>query len=344
VKHDDFYVEIICRTYFSMYKTIRQLPFSGRHWLEQFMFEIVSNILDDHKNEYHFISRKPVDVCKTYLDFVNQLYNVHNKVDYQLKESGDNLLVYINRDNCDYWNFCRQTKVEGLPFFCIRLGILQAVLRIVLGENYSNTVEIDEKGICCGKLFHSAQPKEEIVTREGNALKIAGRRAVLFPQEMYASLLVSIREHAPHALKHVLYDAGHKSGLQTARKAKVLYPDVEECLLFLLEEMTNAGFGKIELVSLDLTHTSARIRCYDSFQVAVTNEYGQLYRSQQVICDLMRGVFAAYLSVLLEKEIICEEMSCRSVTGSYCEFFALSLPQKTGREVGTPWLEERTGE
>jgi len=338
VKHDDFSIETICRVYFGMYKTIDQLPFSGRHWLEQFMFETVYRLLDDHKNEYQFISRRPADVCRTYFDFLNQLYP--NWVDYQLEESGEDLLVYIKRDNCAYWNFCRQTQVEGLSFFCVRLGTLQAALRIVLGENYSTAVEIDEKGICCGKLFHSAQPKEEIVSREGNILKIAGRRAVLLPQEIYASMMISIREHAPHALKHVLYDAGYQSGLYTARKARALYPNAEECLRFLLVEVMNMGFGKTELVSLDLSRATARIRCYDSFQVTVANEYGRLYRSPQVICDLLRGVFAAYLSVLLKKEIICEEMSCQSVEGSCCEFLALPLPQETGREVEAPCLEE----
>ncbi|OPX87143.1 MAG: V4R domain protein [Pelotomaculum sp. PtaB.Bin104] len=338
MKHDDFSIETICRVYFGMYKTVGQLPFSGRHWLEQFMLEIVHRLLDDHKNEYQFTSKKPVDVCRNYFEFLNKLYT--SWVEYQLEESGDNLLVHLKCDNCVYQNFCLQVQAEGLPFFCIRLGSMQAALRVVLGEIFSTSVEIDEEGICHGKLFHSTQPKEEIVIREGNTLKIAGRRAVLFPQEIYASLMTSIREHAPHAIKHVLFDAGYQSGLYTANKARVLYPDIEECLRFLLTEVVNTGFGKAELVSLDLTRATAKIRCYDSFQVAVTNEYGQLYRTPQVICDLLRGVFAAYLSVLLEKEIICEEMSCQSAGGDFCEFLAMPLPQEKGSEEKAQWVKE----
>ncbi|TYO97420.1 4-vinyl reductase [Desulfallas thermosapovorans] len=82
------------------------------------------------------------------------------------------------------------------------------------------------------------------------------------------------------------------------------------------------------MVSVSLTRNRAKIRCYDSFQVAVTHEYGQLYRSPQVICDLLRGFFAAYLSVIFEKEIICEEMVCQSTGAGYCEFLTLPLPKK----------------
>jgi predicted hydrocarbon binding protein len=147
---------------------------------------------------------------------------------------------------------------------------------------------------------------------------------------------MSIKEHAPHALKHVLYDAGFRSALNLARKTRVDYPNIEECSQLLLEVIKNDGLGNAELISFNQSEGRARIICYDSFQVSVTNEYGNLYRSPQVTCDLLRGIFAAYFSVLLDREVICEEMSCQSVKGSYCEFLTMPLPKNL-------WEEEPSG-
>ena len=120
--------------------------------------------------------------------------------------------------------------------------------------------------------------------------------------------------------------------MNLARKTRNFYPDTEECLQLLLEVIKNDGLGNVELVSFNLTQGRAKIRCYDSFQVTVANEYGRLYRSPQVTCDLLRGIFAAYFSVLLDKEIICEEMCCQSVKGNYCEFLTMPLPKNLWKE------------
>ncbi|OPX87233.1 MAG: V4R domain protein [Pelotomaculum sp. PtaB.Bin104] len=324
---DDFSKQSINRIYLSMYKMVKQLPFSNHHWLEQFMVNMVKSLLDDHKNDIQFTTKKPVDICKTFLNFLDQEGGYLGA--YRLEESGDNLLISIKRENCVYREFCFRSHEEDLPFFCLRLGALQALLHILLGENYSNSVEIGEH-VCNGILFPSTQLTEEIVTREGIELKLAGRRAILLPQETFASLMMAFKEHAPHALKHVLYEAGYVSGLNMASKASGLYSNLEERLQFLQEHIRNTGVGMLELVSIDLSSTTVRLRCYDSFQVAITKEYGNLYRSPQVICDLLRGFFAGYLSVLFEKEIICEEMSCQSVGGNFCEFVALPIPRISG--------------
>ena len=296
MKENDISRKILNYSYMSACKTMGQIPFSGRHWLEQFILGIAQYFIDEYWDELQLTSKKPVDICRVYLNILDR-ESFLNIGDYRLEESGDYLLLYIERNNCPYREYNLRAQAEGLPYYCVRLGALQAILRHVLGENYSASVETDEEGTCRGKLFPTTRPKEEIVTREGHVLKIADRRAILFPQETYASLLMSFREHAPHALKHVLYDAGYRSGLSLASKTKALYPDTQECLQLLLEEIKNEGLGNVELVSVNLSRARARIRCYDSFQVAAADEYGQLYRSPQVICDLLRGVFAAYFSV-----------------------------------------------
>lgn len=332
--------KVINYMYQSLCKTVDQLPFSGQHWLEQFIYGVAQQFIDDYRDDLQSAPQNPVDICRAYLNILDRegfLIAEH----YHLEESGNEILVHIENNSCVYREFSSKAQREGLPYSCVRLGMFQETLRQLLGKNYSSSVKVDlEGGTCHGKLFPETRPKEEIVTRDGHKLKIAGRRAVLFPQETYASLLMSVKEHAPHALKHVLYDAGYQSGFYLARKARALYTEIEDCLQLLSEEMKNEGLGKVELVSLDFSRTRVKIRCYDSFQVAVTKEYGSLYRTPQVICDLLRGIFAAYLTVIFEKEMICEEMICQSVEGNYCEFLTLPLPQEYGGEEGTPWSKK----
>lgn len=335
MKTNEFSRKLINFMQLSMCKTMKQLPFSGSHWLEQFMMSTAQYVLDERLDELHFNSKKPADACRTFLKFMDQ-EGFLNAGDYSLEDCGDSLLVQVDRDNCVYRDYCLRAPIEELPLYCARLSSFQAVLRHVLNKDFSASMETDQRGVCRGMLFPATRPKEEIVTREGHILKVAGRRAILLPQETYASLFMSIKEHAPHALKHVLYDAGFRSALNLARKTRVFYPDMEECLQLLLEVIKNDGLGNVELVSFNQRDGRAKIICYDSFQVSVANEYGSLYRSPQVTCDLLRGIFAAYFSVLLDKEIICEEMSCQSVEGNYCEFLTMPLPDKL-------WEEEPRG-
>ncbi|MFX4263272.1 V4R domain-containing protein [Pelotomaculum propionicicum] len=332
---NEFSRKLINYMQLSMCKTMKQLPFSGSHWLEQFMMSTAQYVLDERLDELHFDSKKPSEACRTFLNFMD-LEGFLKTGDYSLEDSGDSLLVKVDRANCVYRDYCMRAPILGLPLYCARLSSFQAVLKHVLGKDFSASMETDEHGTCCGMLFPATQPKEEIVTREGHILKVAGRRAILLPQETYASLFMSIKEHAPHALKHVLYDAGFRSALNLARKTRIVNPNIEECLQLLLEVIKNDGLGNVELISFNQSEGRARIICYDSFQVSVANEYGSLYRSPQVTCDLLRGIFAAYFSVLLDREVICEEMSCQSVKGNYCEFLTMPLPKNI-------WKEEPSG-
>jgi predicted hydrocarbon binding protein len=200
-------------------------------------------------------------------------------------------------------------------------------LHKVLDKRYTGSIETDKNGICHGKLCPATKPKEDIVIRDGHLIKIAGRRSILLSQQTFASLLMSIKEHAPHTLKHVLYDAGYRSGTHLALKARDSYADQQECLTTLLDEIKNIGMGNIELVSIDPANGKANFRCYDSFQSEIALEHGSLYRTPQVNCDFLRGLFAAFASVVFDAETICEEMNCQSVGGDYCEFLAMPLPK-----------------
>lgn len=333
MKEDSFGRKVMNYMYVSICRTVNKLPFSGRHWLEQVTMGVAEYALKEHAHKMELTSTRPADICRSYMKLLDQ-EEFLDAERYRFKESGaDEVIVSIDTNKCVYREYSFHAREEGLPFYCVRLATLQAVLKWVLKKDFSASVDIDwEKGVCNGRLFLTTQPKTEIVTRDGDLLKLADRRATLLPLETYASLLMSVKEHAPHALKHVLYDAGYQSGYYLASKAKAIYPVVEECLQLLLEEITNEGLGRVELISINLETGRASLRCYNSFQVAVAEEYGSLYRTPQVSCDFLRGIIAAYLTVLLGEKIVCEEMSCQAVEGDYCEFLALPFPKEYGGE------------
>lgn len=333
------YRKIINYMYLSMCKTVDRLPFSGRYWLEQMIMGVAEYFLDEYGAELAVNSQKPGDICRAYLGLLDHAGAI-KAGDYRVWEDGDAVLINVDRNLCIYREYCLQAKTEGISVYCVRLGALQAILKRTLGLNYSISFEVDEKNqICQGKLLPATAAKKEIVTREDGRLKIAGQRAILQSQGAYASFLMSIKEHAPHVLKQVLYDAGYRSAYELAQKARSLYPRLEECLQVLFDEMKNEGLGNVELVSLDPPAARATIRCYDSFQVSTVQNYGPVYRTPQVVCDLLRGTFAAYLTVLFGREIICEEMNCQAVGGNFCEFLALPFPEENAIGEGVPWVK-----
>lgn len=331
----EIYRKVLNYLYLTLSKTVAAIPFSGKYWLEEVTRGVGKRVLAEYGEKLELSSRRPVDICKAYLNVLDREGFLRASA-YHLEEEGDNVLVHLSRSRCVYQDFCRGAEKEKLFFYCPRLGALQAALQQVLGVEYSTAVEIDvEADSCRGRIFPARRLKTEIVTREGDLLKIAGERAILLPKETYNSILVAIKEYAPHILKTVLYDAGYQSAFTVARQAKSYYSTPLEALEALFEEVKNCGLARVELVSLEPEAGRAVIRCYNSFEVATIRKYGELYRSPRVVCDLLRGMFSAYLTVILARPILCEEMRCESLEGDCCEFHALpdeSEAQAVGSE------------
>jgi predicted hydrocarbon binding protein len=317
------YRKILNYLYLTLSKTVAAIPFSGKYWLEEVTRGVGERVLREYGEKLELSGRRPLDICQAYLNVLDREGFLRASA-YQLEEEGENVLVTLSRSRCVYQDFCRGAEKESLFFYCPRLGALQAALQQTLHVDYSTAVELDaEADTCHGRIYPAKRLKTEIVTRDGDLLKIAGERAILLPKETYASILVAIREYAPHIIKTVLYDAGYYSALTVARQAKTYYNTPLEALEALFEEVKNCGLARVELVSLEPEAGRAVIRCYNSFQVATVKKYGELYRTPRVVCDLLRGMFSAYLTVILERPVLCEEMRCESLDGEYCEFYAL---------------------
>lgn len=317
------YRNILNYLYLALSKTAGTIPFNGRYWLEEITRSVGEQVLDKYVENLAPESRRPVDICRTYLGVLDQ--EGFLQVDaYRLQAKGDSVLVTLSRKQCVYQDYCQGTEKDGLFFSCPRLGSLQAALKRGLGVEYATSVEIDgDTDMCHGRISPVKHGlKTETVTRRDDVLESAGKRAILLNQEMYASILTAIKRYAPHVLEKVLYDAGYSSSLPIAKYTKDYYNSPAETLAACFEELKNAGLGKIDLIFLDPESGRAVIRCDHSFEVAVIQKDLELYRTPRVICDLLRGKLSAYLSIILERPILCEEMKCASMGGAYCEFHA----------------------
>lgn len=324
----EIYRKILNYLYLNLSKTAERLPFSGRYWLEEVTRGVGEMVLQEFGEEVGVLRGEPAAVCSFYLSILDRA-GMLNEDDYRIEGEGESVVVTLERERCVYQDFCLGAEREGLFFYCPRLGALQAVLKQTLGVEYSTAVEVAaDTGICRGRIFPVRHRlKTETVTRNGDLLMIAGERAVLFTKEMYAYLVLAIREYAPHIMKAVLFDAGYRSSEIVARNARVNHTDPIDALNSLFGEFRNLGLGRAELVSLDAAMGHAVIRCHNSIEVAIAREYS-LYRTPRVVCDMLRGKFSAYLSVILERPIICEELKCASMGEECCEFHAFPSGQE----------------
>ncbi|NPV27595.1 MAG: 4-vinyl reductase [Firmicutes bacterium] len=309
--------------YLCLSEMARRMPFGGEYWVEQITQAVGSKTFKDFQDRIEFASDNPLDICQTYLSFLDS-EGFLDANDYSLKDDKDSIHITIQQKKCIYKLFCNRARAEELYFNCPRIGAFLGVLKSRLGIDFGSTVAFKGE-ICEGKVFPRDWSKHQIVVREGNVLKIAGERAIFLPLQTFTSLLTAIKEHAPHILRQVLYDAGYSSGLIIAQRASSLYNNVQECLESLCEEITRSGLGKVELVCFNQTEGRVVFRCYESFQVAAVESQIRLYRTPRVVCDLLRGTFAAYITVLLGREMICEEMQCQSMKSQYCEFLVLPI-------------------
>jgi len=320
--------KIVNYFYLSLSKVADKIPFSGSYWVELVAQGVGTSILNEYGAKFHPNSEKPIDICQAYLDLLDAEEYI-NATDIVLVEEQNVIKVFLQRENCIYQDYCLRAREQDIYFSCPRLSAFQAVLKQTIRADYDAKVDIDLRNQqCVGYLTIARSVHQEIVAKEGNTLQIAGERAILMPIEAYASMLAAIAEHAPHTLKHVLYDAGYRAGTVIAGKAKELYENPKTCLQELLDVLSRSGLGKMELLSLDPDGKQAVIRCYDSYEVD-SSRYYSLYRTPRVTCDLIRGRIAAYLTVLFDRNMMCEEMQCKVLTGDWCEFIVLEIPAES---------------
>lgn len=169
---------------------------------------------------------------------------------------------------------------------------------------------------------------EELMKSENGRFTLGPVRAVVTTQAAYAFMMQVIHEHAPHALKYAFYDMGYRVGAElmvglVAGRMK----DPEAALRQLVETYKRSGYGNLEVLEFDISLSEARLAGTDLFEAAVARESG-VYRTPRCVDHYSRGMFAGFMSKLLGRDIVCEEIACQYRGDARCEFMALPFDGK----------------
>ncbi len=164
----------------------------------------------------------------------------------------------------------------------------------------------------------------EHLEAENGALLLPPARVIIMSESAYTFLLKVIHEQSPHIVKYTFYDMGYRAGeqLMQTQTQRAKYPEM--AFRYFVETYKQSGYGNVEVVSFDLSRPEAVLRGTNLFESDVAERAG-IYRSPRTVDHYSRGMFAGFMSVLLGREMICEEMTCEFRGDPACEFLILPL-------------------
>lgn len=142
---------------------------------------------------------------------------------------------------------------------------------------------------------------------------------ILLSASGYTFLIRSIYDHAPHALRLILYEVGYSTGDELMSNLRGLSEDKGALMRYAVETFKQAGYGDFEIVEFDLEKPYVRIHGKNLFETSLMEEMG-VYRGDRVVDNYSRGMFAGCFSQLLGTEVVCEELACQSRGEDSCEF------------------------
>lgn len=163
---------------------------------------------------------------------------------------------------------------------------------------------------------------EDILTSAEGVLRVGEKRAVVMTGAAFSLLQQVIHENMPELLIYGFYEVGYRAGRDLAESARQGGESPEDAFRHLVETYRQAGYGDIELLSLDLEKPAAVLRGKDLLESAAASASG-IHRSPRAVDHYTRGMFAGLLSELLGKEVICEEVACQFRGDEACVFHVL---------------------
>ncbi|MBI3980131.1 MAG: hypothetical protein HY331_18305 [Chloroflexi bacterium] len=173
------------------------------------------------------------------------------------------------------------------------------------------------------------QPSEQaepVIVAARGVLEAGGGRAIVMTEQAYVLLLQIIAEHAPHILKYAFYDLGYRAGIDLMRTLPERAADPEATFRHLVEQYTRAGYGTIAVTHFDLAAPEARLSGTELFEAGLAPKTG-IFRTPRAVDHYSRGMFAGFLSELLTREVICEEVACEFRGDPACEFIILPFQE-----------------
>lgn len=157
-------------------------------------------------------------------------------------------------------------------------------------------------------------------------LQVRGGRAIVMTEAAYVLLLQVLHEHAPHILKYAFYDMGYRAGIDIMAALEVTEGGEEAALRRFVEQYAQAGYGAIKITHLDLSAPEVRLQGDNLFEAGLAPTAG-IYRTTRSVDHYSRGMFAGFVSELLKREVVCEEVACQFRGDPHCEFVVLPFQE-----------------
>ncbi|HEX2987043.1 MAG TPA: 4-vinyl reductase [Chloroflexota bacterium] len=163
---------------------------------------------------------------------------------------------------------------------------------------------------------------DEITIGKHGVLTVGGARAVTLTQEAYAFMMQVLHEHAPHAIKYAFYDMGYQVGRQLMAATMTEDRDPENGFRLLVNSYKQLGYGDLQVDHFNMDGPEAHLSGINLFETGVAQISG-VYRTPRCVDHYSRGMFAGFLSDLLKREVVCEEVACTYRGDPRCEFVVL---------------------
>lgn len=162
----------------------------------------------------------------------------------------------------------------------------------------------------------------EALESKNGKLTLGPTRVIIITEQAYVFLLRVIHESAPHIMKYAFYEMGYRAGEQLMAALKERAQDPEKAFRYFVETYRQAGYGDIQVTGFDLSKPEATLRGKNLFE-SVLMRKADIARSPRAVDNYSRGMFAGFMSVLVGKEVVCEEMACEFRGDEACEFVIL---------------------
>lgn len=231
-------------------------------------------------------------------------------------------------------------RIENAPGILGNVANLLAVRGINILEGYFGGISHDNHGVV-SFFVESVNPKldshwlkefiessvsvSDVAVREGtegflfDSLNFpltwnTGERAILMRTEGARAMLNAATEANPESGRQSLYAQGFFYGKTSWENLMTIHrPRTKEGLSEVLQVYSAAGWGRPELVHLDIGKMQALVRLRDGFECPDQ-------RTGACECHFTRGHLAGSFSSFFGADVNCTETKCLSKNGDYCEF------------------------
>jgi predicted hydrocarbon binding protein len=167
----------------------------------------------------------------------------------------------------------------------------------------------------------------------GGELTLRGVRSAVMPLPAFTFLLQVINEHAPEIVKYAFYDMGYRAGLALMEAMGELRSNPEAAFQTLVHDYQRMGYGQLEIAEFDLSKPEARLIGRDLFETDMARAAG-IYRSPRSASHYTRGMLAGFLSGLLGREVVCEEVRAEFRGDGASEF--MIMPFQLAGSIAEP--------